>query len=111
MISEIQTGIQTNELWANNPYSNGSVFIFNEGDVQLTRTPLIYIKSPNDKPYTIKEGDDLWSISYAKYGESKWYWVLQEVNQYLFIGDIQIGDNIVIPDLDYLFANQPTATQ
>lgn len=95
-------------LWANNPYGNGTVFTFFEGDQQLTRKPLVYVKSPKDRTYTIQDGDDLWAISYEAYGDSKWYWVLQEVNIYLCATDIKSGDNIIIPDLDYTFSNQPT---
>lgn len=95
-------------LWANNPYADGTVFTFPEGDNQLTRSPLVYTKSPKDRTYTVSQGDDLWTISYNAYGNSKWYWVIQEVNAYLSAIDITMGDVIIIPDLDYLFAHQPT---
>lgn len=94
-------------LWATNPYANGTVFIFPEKDGQLTRKPLIYIKSSKDKTRTILEGEDLSSIAYEEYGDSKWYWVLAEVNNYLLALDINVGDIIIIPDLDLLFVNQP----
>lgn len=97
-------------LWANNPYGDGIVFTFKEGDQQLGRTPLIYVQSSRDRTYTIQDGDDLWAISYGAYGESKWYWVLQEVNAYLCAEDIQTNDTIIIPDLDFLFTNQPTTS-
>ena len=83
------------------------MFTFPEGDQQLNRIPLVYAQSPLDRTYTVNDGDDLWMISYGAYQESKWYWVLQEINGYLSAIDIQTNDTLIIPDLDFLFANQP----
>ena len=104
-MTDVIIGTQSN-LWDNNPYSNGSVFRFKEGDRQLNRVPLTYTKGPKDKTYTILQGDTLHAIAQNMYGSSKWYWVLQDVNNYVLSLDITIGDNIVIPDLDTLFSNQ-----
>lgn len=106
-MDNILPGNITSDLWANNPYSTGEVFVFNEGDIQLGRDPLIYTKNVKDKTHTVVEGETLWSIANDELGNSKWYWVLQEVNNYLFAADININDVIIVPDLDSLFANQP----
>lgn len=91
------------ELRENNPYSIGNIFIFPEGDYVLDREPVVYNKSIRDKYVTTTQGDTLGSIAFEEYGSSKWWWVLLDVNDLLYLTplfDIPDGTTLLIPDLN-----------
>lgn len=88
-----------------NPYYFGSVFQFPDGSLSLDRTSIIYKQSPNDQYYTVGDGENLSDISYAAYGNSKYWWVIADVNGIFFPFDLPIGETLVIPDLDALQIN------
>lgn len=90
------------ELRVNNPYSIGEVFTFEEGDSRLYREPIQYVKSLRDRYFTTSQGDTLDNIAFQAYGDSKWYWVIQEANN---IEDdqrfeLEPGTSLLIPDLE-----------
>lgn len=91
------------ELRENNPYSIGSVFVFEEGDYELDREPITYNPSIRDKYVTTEQGDTLGSIAWAQYGSSKYWWILADVNpdiEWLSpLWDIADGTTLLIPDL------------
>lgn len=90
------------ELRLNNPYSIGSVFTFPEGDSRLFREPLQYVKSTRDRYFTSSDGDTLDSIAFQAYGDSKWYWVIWDINKLdasaLFL--LEPGTSLLVPDLE-----------
>lgn len=88
-----------------NPYSTGSVFIFPDNSLSLDRELLVYVKSQNDRYYTIGDGDTLWNISYQAYGSSKYWWVIADVNNLFGAFDLNTGDTLLIPDLNTIQAN------
>lgn len=91
------------ELRQNNPYSIGNVFIFEEGDYELERQPLLYVKSINDKYVTTVQGDTLGSIAHEHYGNSKYWWIILDVNDVDYIGplfEVPDGTTLLIPDMD-----------
>lgn len=93
-------------LRENNPYSTGFILELEVGNYFLERKPLTYIKHPRDRYYAVVEGDSLWGIADQAYGDSKYYWVIQDVNKIDFAAHIEPGQNLIIPDLKALMANQ-----
>lgn len=91
------------DLRVNNPYSIGEIIQFTDSPSLLSREPLNYIKSPNDRYFTVVMGDSLSSISFQAYGDSKYWWVIYDVNNLLFPFDLTPGSTLVIPDLEDIF--------
>lgn len=95
------------ELRPNNPYSIGEVFVFNEGDYLLERNPISPEKSIKDRYYKVVQGDTLSGISFFAYGNSKWWWVLEDVNNlkdggFMNMLELTPGIALYIPDLSKL---------
>lgn len=90
------------ELRENNPYSTGLIFQYPEGDFLLERTPMPYVKSPNDRYFTVIQGDSLQSISFQAYGNSKWWWVIRDINDVTDPFDLTVGTSLLIPDLNFI---------
>lgn len=88
------------ELRVDNPYATGSVFTFDEGDSVLDEGEFDYVKSTNDRYFTVVEGDTLWSIAFEAYGSSKWYHIIQKANGIDEAYNINIGDSLLIPDIE-----------
>lgn len=100
------------EVSDDNPYSTGEILELEQVGKEaqtyfLERKPLVYIQSPLDRRYVVAEGDTLWGISYQAYGNSKYYWVIQDVNNILFAPDIELSDVLIVPNLEDLFEKQP----
>lgn len=94
------TADTTLELRVNNPYSNGEIFVFNEGDSVMDGNTIDYIKSIKDRYFTVEQGDSLWSISFEAYGDSKYYWVIAQANNIDESYRLDIGQSLLIPDLE-----------
>jgi len=90
----------TLELRINNPYSNGEVFVFNEGDAVLDGRVITYVKSIKDRYFTVAQGDSLSSISFEAYGDSKYYWVIAQANGIDEAYEVTIGQSLLIPDIE-----------
>lgn len=90
------------QLRQNNPYSIGNVFVFKEGDFVLDRERLPYVKSPNDRYYTVRDKDTLGAIAFDYYGSSKWWWVLADVNEIDFGFRLETGKTLIIPDFSII---------
>lgn len=86
-------------LRQDNPYSNGFIFQYDDGDSLLERDNIDVPSSRTDKYYTVKAEDDLLTIAFWFYGSSKWYWVIKEANKIDNAFDISIGTTLLIPDL------------
>ncbi len=87
------------ELRPNNPYSVGDVFVFPEGDAELERKPIQTRKSTRDRYYRVEEGDTLSDIAFDAYGDSKYYWVISDVNNLDWVFELPVGTLLLIPDI------------
>jgi len=91
------------ELRADNPFSLGEVFVYPEGDSLLFSGDINYVKSKGDRYFTVVEGDTLWTIANEAYGNSKYWWLIQKVNDLGPMPDpgfeLPIGKSLLIPDL------------
>lgn len=94
------TALENLQLRENNPYSIGSLFLFKEGDVLLDPGQPTFVKSKRDRYYTVESSDDIWTIAFKAYGNSKWYWVILYANNIDFAFDIVTGQTLLIPDLN-----------
>lgn len=92
-------------LRSNNPYSLSQIRTFNTKESILESFIVQYTKSPKDRYYTVDKGDNFPDISFAAYGDSKYWWVIYLVNYNLNpeLDDpffIQEGTSLIIPDLE-----------
>lgn len=87
-------------LRQDNPYAIGTILTFTEGEDTLNRPQLKHVKSPKDILHTVTDWDNLWNLSYDYYGTSKYYWVIQDINEIENAFELDSGTNIIIPDLD-----------
>lgn len=89
------------DFYTNNPFAGGTIFTLSDGSQVLDRQPLNYPGSINDRYFDLTETDTLSDISLEAYGDSKWYWVIAEVNDIFFSLDLpEPGTTLLIPDLD-----------
>lgn len=96
------------KLRKNNPYSTGYLVKFKNGDSALLRTPLPIVRSERDKIHIVVEGENLTQIAFKYYKDSKYWWVLADVNEiHNPFEPLETSRNIIIPDLDYINAQRP----
>lgn len=93
------------DLRENNPYSIGSVFQFKEGDYLMDRMPIEVEKSTKDRYFTVVQGDTLGALADKAYGNSKYWWILDDVNNLNLKGieamfELQPGITLYVPDLN-----------
>jgi hypothetical protein len=87
-------------LRENNPYSIGTIFLFDEGDFLLDREPAKFTKSARDRYYTVENDKDLLDIAFEAYGDAKWWWLIYDANPDLGNPfDLAVGKTLLIPDL------------
>ena len=94
-------------LRIDNPYSRGTIYSFSEGDRFFRRSPIDYSQGPTDKLHLVMTNDTLSNLSYKYYGNSKYWWVLADVNKIHDVFDIGTdwsGKNILVPDMDRIQA-------
>lgn len=94
-------------LRINNPYARGSIYRFSNGEKFFRRTPIEYTRGPSDILHLVTNYDTLSSLSYSYFGDSKYWWVIAEVNSIHDPFDLQtdyLGKTIVIPDFDKIKA-------
>lgn len=101
-IVSVESPTASLELRINNPYSTGYIFVFPEGDSLLQRDPIPINHSVNDQYYIFIEGDTLESIAFNKYGDSKYWWIIYDVNDIDFPLQIPIGTVLLIPDINQI---------
>lgn len=88
----------------NNPFITGYVINYKQGDQSLERFTLSYQKSDNDEMHSVTDYDTLWNISFDKYGTSKYWWVLADVNNIFNPFELTVGSNLLIPDINRIKA-------
>lgn len=88
-----------------NPYLNADIISFDDGSRVLKRNPIEYVPSAGkDIIHTIMENDTLWTIANLRYGDDKWWYVIYDVNNLYNPFDLQMGLDLIIPDLDVVKA-------
>lgn len=92
--------IEDLELRINNPFSIGNIFIFDEGDYILDRESIQVEKSIRDRYHTIIDDETLGTIAFNFYGNSKWWWVIADVNNISWPFKLETGLTILIPDIN-----------
>lgn len=87
------------KLRQDNPYSIGTILAYIEGDLSLERNALVHVKSKNDKLHTVKDYDNLSDMAFDYYGSSKWWWVINDINNLEDGFALVPGSILIIPDL------------
>lgn len=98
----MSTTVTSPVLRDDNPYYNGTVFVFPDGSLALDRTPVVYERSDKDRYYTTGQGEELDPIAYEGYGNSKLWHIIADVNGIFFPFEIDPGQTLIIPDYDKL---------
>lgn len=88
----------------NNPFITGYLNEFSDNTPLLLRKQLEYVPSPKDQFYVIQMGLDLTDIAYRFYGDSKYWFVLVDINNIINPFELVVGDTLIIPDLDRIKA-------
>jgi nucleoid-associated protein YgaU len=87
-------------LRKNNPYSRGAIFVFKDGTSFLRRTPVAYEGSYTDVSHLVRTDDTLSNIAFKHYGDSKYWWLIADVNEIHNPFELPIGTHILIPDFE-----------
>jgi len=90
------------ELRDNNPYFTGSVSLFDDGTMSLDPGPFTYQKSDADRYYTVIDNENLSSIAFEAYKDSKLWHILAKANNLFFPFELVAGTTLLIPDLNHL---------
>lgn len=80
-------------------YTNAIINNYEEGQPTLDRQRFSYKVSKDDKVYNIKQGDTLQSIAHKFYGNSKYWYVIADVNEILNPLLLNIGEQLIIPKI------------
>lgn len=82
-------------------YSNGNRVKLPTGETIITRQKRVYVQSPNDRLHKVVDGETWDSIAFDKYGDSKYWHYLADINEIFNPFDpLPIGEDIIIPDID-----------
>lgn len=79
-------------------YSSGYLVKFTEGDIALLRKAITLDSSIDDNYHVIKQGDSLNSIAFDYYADSKFWFIIADVNGIQNPFEITIGQSLVIPN-------------
>ena len=92
------------KLWYNNPYVTGySVELPVDQVTVLKRKRLLYnTSSIKDRSHRIVYGDKLWMLAYKYYGDSKFWWVIADVNNIINPFELTVGLDLLIPDIEVI---------
>lgn len=83
------------------PYSgNGLQINFDNGEKTLVRSKLQHEPTPNDQYHIITHHDELTNLAFDYYGDSKYWWVICDVNDIDNPLILEAGNTIIIPDLN-----------
>jgi nucleoid-associated protein YgaU len=87
---------------SDNPYVTGYIIDYYEGDRSLERFKITYKPSAGDKLHIVTDSDTLWNLAYDNYGNSKYWWIIADVNDNIiedpFI--LELNSQIIIPDFN-----------
>jgi hypothetical protein len=92
-------------LREDNPYSNGVILQFEDGEFLLEREPLIVPKTINDRYYTTMEGEKIHDIAFQAWNNAKFYWAIMDANDIDFPFELPDGTSLIIPDINLVKLN------
>lgn len=91
-------------LRLNNPWTFGSITTFDDGSESLDRPRLKHVPSVKDKYHLVTDFDDLQSLAFKYYGDSKFYFIIKDVNNLDNFFVLNVGKSLIIPDIDRIRA-------
>lgn len=81
-------------------YYNGSRVEVNAEETILIRDRRSYVESVNDRTHTVKEGETWDLIAFDKYGDSKYWHYIADINKVFNPFDKPpVGEGIIIPSI------------
>lgn len=86
------------KLRLDNPYRRGTINTYQVGNPTITRKPINYRGSVDDRLHIIVDGDTLPLLSFNYYGSAKWWWLIADANKISETTNITTGSSIIIPD-------------
>jgi len=92
------------KLKINNPWTVGKITVFDDGTESLDRSRLKHVPSIKDKFHIVRDFDDLQLIASIFYNDSKWWWVIYDINNLDDMFILEVGKSLIIPDLDKIKA-------
>lgn len=98
--------IQIKNLTLNStdPYAKGYIIPMAEDKMLLKRDKFKYNPTgTNDRTYLVKENDNIWDIAFRELGSSRDWFKIMDVNPTILNPfTIDVGTELIIPDLDQL---------
>lgn len=82
------------------PYSNGLIITYNEGDVSLERIPPQFVDNAEDRSHIVRDEETLTSIAQQYYKDGKYWYFIADKNNLLDIFSLQTGQELIIPHLN-----------
>lgn len=87
-----------------NPYTTGYIVNYKEGDQSLERFTLNYQPAKDDILHPVTDSDTLGSLAYDYYGNSKYWWIIADINKIFNPFELTVNSNLIIPNLDRIKA-------
>lgn len=96
------------KAYPNNPYALGTIEEFTTGNPLLSRNKLVIPKNNLETFYTIKDGDNLTTISFEVYQDSKYWWILADANDLVIENPfiLTTGETLRVPNLSFALAQR-----
>lgn len=91
--------VKTLYLQESSPYSTGFVLNYSDRTFSLERYPLKYVPNVDDQLHIVMDSDSVWSLAYQYYGNSKYYWIIVDMNNLENAFSLVTGQVLVIPDI------------
>jgi nucleoid-associated protein YgaU len=82
------------------PYSNGLIISYNEGDFSLERIPPQLVDNQDDQLHIVRDEETLNSIAQQYYKEGKYWYLIADKNNLLDIFTLYTGQQLIIPHLN-----------
>jgi len=82
------------------PYSNGLIITYKEGDEALERIPSQFVDNAEDKSHIVRDEDTLTSIAQQFYKDGKYWYMIADRNNILDIFTLITGQELVIPHIN-----------
>lgn len=87
-----------------NPYSTGFLVKLADDERALYRNKIKHTPSPKDIYHMVTYSDRLDTLAFQYYRNSKYWWIIADVNDVLNPFELTVGQTLIIPDLDLIKA-------
>lgn len=87
-----------------NPYITGFLVKLADDERALYRNRIKHLPSPNDIYHTVTYADRIDILAFNYYKNSKYWWVIADVNDLLNPLDLEVGQSLIIPDINIIKA-------